>query len=43
MSGQAPEIDGVVYVRGKAGAPGEFMEVEIIEADTYDLVGRRLV
>jgi ribosomal protein S12 methylthiotransferase len=43
MSGQAPEIDGVVYVRSKAGTAGEFMEVEIIEADTYDLVGRRLV
>jgi len=43
MSWQAPEIDGVVYVRGGSGTPGEFMEVEIIEADTYDLVGERLV
>ena len=41
-SRQAPEIDGVVYVSKTSGAPGEFMEVKIIEADTYDLVGERL-
>ena len=41
-SRQAPEIDGVVYVSKTSGAPGEFMEVRIIEADTYDLVGERL-
>ena len=41
-SWQAPEIDGVVYVRKAPGAPGEFVEVEIVEADTYDLVGERL-
>ncbi|MDH7500261.1 MAG: radical SAM protein, partial [candidate division NC10 bacterium] len=41
-SWQAPEIDGVVYVKKGAGQPGEFMEVRITEADTYDLVGERL-
>jgi ribosomal protein S12 methylthiotransferase len=41
-SRQAPEIDGVVYVSKSFGAPGEFMEVRIIEADTYDLVGEGL-
>ena len=41
-SRQVPEIDGVVYVSKTSGAPGEFMEVRIIEADTYDLVGERV-
>jgi len=43
LSWQAPEIDGAVYVSEGPGSPGEFMEVKIIEADTYDLVGERLV
>jgi ribosomal protein S12 methylthiotransferase len=38
--GQAPEIDGVVYVnRGKV-APGELVKVTITDATAYDLVGR---
>jgi ribosomal protein S12 methylthiotransferase len=41
--GDAPEIDGAVRVRG-AGVrrlkPGEFAQVEITGADTYDLEGR---
>ena len=38
--GQAPEIDGLVYINeGKAKA-GEFSEIEITEAHEYDLVGR---
>jgi len=37
---QAPEIDGVVYINEGAAARGEFHEVEITGAHTYDLVGR---
>ena len=37
--GQAPEIDGKVYVnRGEAG-PGQIVQVEIEQAGDYDLVG----
>jgi ribosomal protein S12 methylthiotransferase len=35
----APEIDGVVYVRGEGLNPGEFVPVEITGRDEYDLVG----
>src|SRR5215469_9182958 len=45
---EAPQIDGVVRIPrppagGKCGArltPGEWAEVEIVAADTYDLTGR---
>ncbi|MCE5323030.1 30S ribosomal protein S12 methylthiotransferase RimO [bacterium] len=35
----APEIDGLVYIRGGSAQPGEFVDVEITEASEYDLVG----
>jgi len=36
----APEIDGVVYLAGAEGlTPGDFVEVEIIDADGHDLWG----
>ena len=36
----APEIDGVVYLSGAEGlAPGDFVEVEIVDADGHDLWG----
>ena len=35
---QAPEIDGMVMLRGEA-QPGEFVRARINEARTYDLVG----
>ena len=43
--GQAPEIDGIVYINdlGDAAAmpvAGDFVEVEITEAHEYDIVGR---
>lgn len=39
--GDAPEIDGVVYVEGSHGVrPGQFVKVEIIGADAHDLWGR---
>ncbi len=40
---QAPEVDGVVHVDTEAAAletGGPIIEVEITEADTYDLKGR---
>ena len=41
--GQAPEIDGVVYLSfdygGEMPTPGDMVEVEIQDATEYDLVG----
>ncbi|GIX46962.1 MAG: ribosomal protein S12 methylthiotransferase RimO [Candidatus Tectimicrobiota bacterium] len=39
LPGQAPEIDGVVYVEGPA-VSGELVEVEITAAKAYDLYAR---
>ncbi len=36
---QAPEIDGVVYLRDAGLRPGQRLPVEIVEVDGYDLVG----
>jgi ribosomal protein S12 methylthiotransferase len=50
LAGQAPEIDGVVYLRaGEARpgarrrpfAPGRFARVRIVEAEGHELVGER--
>jgi ribosomal protein S12 methylthiotransferase len=38
--GQAPEIDGVVYVRSEHLTPGMFVDVKVTEATEYDLIGR---
>ena len=38
--GQAPEIDGQVYINDGFAYPGEFVTVEVTEAHDYDLVGR---
>jgi ribosomal protein S12 methylthiotransferase len=38
--GQAPEIDGVVYIQGENLTPGAFVQVEVTEATEYDLIGR---
>jgi ribosomal protein S12 methylthiotransferase len=41
-AGQAPEIDGVVYLRGRADfTPGHFARVRIAEVEGYELVGER--
>jgi ribosomal protein S12 methylthiotransferase len=41
--GDAPEIDGLVrFAADKSTKPGEFAEVEVIGADTYDLQARLL-
>ena len=38
--GQAPEIDGQVYINDGFAYPGEFVTVEVTQAHDYDLVGR---
>jgi ribosomal protein S12 methylthiotransferase len=38
--GQAPEIDGVVYVQSDHLRPGMFVQVEVTEATEYELIGR---
>ncbi|MBI2528008.1 MAG: 30S ribosomal protein S12 methylthiotransferase RimO [Candidatus Rokubacteria bacterium] len=38
-AGQAPEIDGVVYLRDGALTPGRFAEVRVVEVEGYELVG----
>ena len=37
--GQAPDIDGQVYINDGFAYPGEFVTVEVTEAHDYDLVG----
>jgi ribosomal protein S12 methylthiotransferase len=41
-SRQAPEIDGVTYVRGKRLRPGQIIPVRIRAADEYDLFAERI-
>ncbi|NOJ92433.1 30S ribosomal protein S12 methylthiotransferase RimO [Corallococcus coralloides] len=38
--GQAPEIDGQVYINDGLAYPGEFVTVEVTEAHDYDLIAR---
>jgi ribosomal protein S12 methylthiotransferase len=40
--GQAPEIDGVVYIRAQDLIPGTFVPVVVAEATEYDLIARPL-
>jgi len=40
-AGQAPEIDGVVYLRDRAAAPGRFARVRIAEVEGHEFVGER--
>ncbi|MGH9318649.1 MAG: 30S ribosomal protein S12 methylthiotransferase RimO [Vicinamibacteria bacterium] len=37
---QAPGIDGVVLINEGEASPGTFVDVEVLEAHPYDLVGR---
>ncbi len=41
-AGQAPDIDGQVYLSGGEARPGEMRRVEITQASDYDLVGELL-
>jgi ribosomal protein S12 methylthiotransferase len=38
--GQAPDIDGVVYLNDGNASPGDIVRAEITDAYAYDLVGR---
>ena len=40
--GEAPEIDGVILVEGSEAASGEFIDVEITDADAHDRYARAL-
>src|SRR4030095_14355447 len=40
-AGQAPEIDGVVYLRDPSLTPGRFARIRIVEVEGYELVGER--
>jgi ribosomal protein S12 methylthiotransferase len=40
-AGQAPEIDGVVYLRDRKLTPGRFARIRIVEVEGYELVGER--
>jgi len=37
---QAPDVDGITYVRGEGLLPGQFQQVVIEQTTTYDLKGR---
>jgi ribosomal protein S12 methylthiotransferase len=42
LAGQAPEIDGVVYLKSRQDfTPGRFARVRIAEVEGYELVGER--
>lgn len=38
--GDAPEVDGIVYVESKKAVVGEFLDVKITDTLEYDLVGQ---
>jgi ribosomal protein S12 methylthiotransferase len=40
-AGQAPEIDGVVYLKDRGLTPGKFARIRIVEVEGYELVGER--
>jgi ribosomal protein S12 methylthiotransferase len=41
--GDAPEIDGNVFLPGETDLkPGDMVRVRIVEAEEYDLVGKRV-
>ena len=40
--GDAPEVDGCVYVKGRTARPGEFVKVEFTGSLEYDMIAREL-
>jgi len=42
LAGQAPEIDGVVYLSDRRLTPGSFARVRIVEVEGYELVAESL-
>ena len=41
-SGQAPDIDGVTFVRARGARAGEMLSCRIVSADVYDLFTKRI-
>lgn len=41
--GQAPEVDGKVFIPKSTGKPGEFIQVKINGYGAYDLLGERII
>jgi ribosomal protein S12 methylthiotransferase len=41
-AGQAPEIDGMVYLSGDVGAPGRIVRAKVVSATDYDLMAEVL-
>jgi len=39
---QAPEVDGVVHLRGEGLRPGQFLKATVMDFDEYDLFGQVL-
>ncbi|MEN6577554.1 MAG: 30S ribosomal protein S12 methylthiotransferase RimO [Phycisphaerales bacterium] len=42
FNGQAPDNDGVCSIQGGAGRPGQFVDVEVVGTQDYDLLVRQL-
>lgn len=40
--GDAPEVDGCVYIEGRTARPGEFVTVEFTGSLEYDMIARQL-
>jgi ribosomal protein S12 methylthiotransferase len=40
--GDAPEVDGNVYIQGQTARPGEFISVEFTGCLEYDMIGREV-
>jgi len=40
--GQAPDIDGICTIRDCSGLPGQFVDVEVVGTQDYDLLVRQL-
>jgi ribosomal protein S12 methylthiotransferase len=40
--GQAPEVDGTIFLTGAGARPGEMVKVRITDARPYDLCGKIL-
>ena len=40
--GDAPEVDGEVFVKAKGVKPGDFVDVKITDTLEYDLVGEQV-
>ena len=39
---QAPDVDGITYLRARNAHPGDFVLCRIVDADEYDLFGEAI-